>query len=141
MRRSVGRAHTAMKSEIERRRWRAADQCIHPIFGVDRIIEGLIIKIVCGSGAVVCSLFLLSSLGTACRCQQNSRLMVCSILAAGSHDHALHTHCYRTCPFFDCFYSGLRAGRRRCLKDHLRSIRTLENCGPQFNRRLAKWLL
>src|SRR5215467_2641758 len=34
------------------------------------------------------------------------------------HAHALHAHCCRTCPFFDCFCYGLgsSAGQHRCLK-------------------------
>src|SRR5262245_28586189 len=34
-------------------------------------------------------------------------------------DHALHPHCYRTSPFFDCFCYGLdsSSGQHRCLKD------------------------
>jgi len=33
----------------------------------------------------------------------------------------LQAHCYRTCPFFDCFCYGLgsSSGQHRFLKDHL----------------------
>src|SRR5262245_59257063 len=48
----------------------------------------------------------------------------CDLVGLSSHglekerDHALHTHCYRTCPFF-CYGLDSSSGQHRCLKDHL----------------------
>jgi hypothetical protein len=52
------------------------------------------------------------------------------------HDHALHANFCRPRLFDDCFCSCLRTGRRRCLKDHLRSIFAFENYDPQL---IAAW--